>query len=149
MPILHSSKRPTVKKRNRCRLFTQPSHFLAYKLVSVRFPSNRQPPCLSPCPPPSWTRQAETFNGVGPGALKQSLKPRPELYDELLEAARTLPKVPAYPPSPAAAAAASAAGVQGCDAGGGELRGHHVTLRVLRAEQDAEPLFKACDGSPT
>lgn len=89
------------------------------------------------------------YHGVGSGALKHSLKPRPELYDELLEAAKTLPKVPHYPPSPAAAAAAAAAGMVGWEAGGGELRGHHVTLRVLRATEDADQLFEACNGSPT
>lgn len=77
---------------------------------------------------------------MGPSALKQSLKPRPELYDELLEAAKTLPRVPA-PPS-------HATGGGGIVAGEGELRGHHVTLRVLRAAEDAERLFEACNGSP-
>lgn len=86
---------------------------------------------------------------MGPDALKHSLKPRPELYDELLEAARTLPKVPAHPPSAAAAATVAAAGMIGWEAGGGELRGHHVTLRVLRAAEDTGQLFEACNGSPT
>lgn len=94
------------------------------------------------------TRQAQKYSDVGTDGLKHSLKPRPELYDELLEAAKTLPKVPANPPSPAAAEAAAAAGMIGWVAGGGELRGHHVTLRVLRAAEDAEPLFAACNGSP-
>eukprot|EP00752_Nemacystus_decipiens_P001899 g1829.t1 len=92
--------------------------------------------------------QAETYSGEGPDALKHSLKPRPELYDELLDAARTLPKVPAHPPSAAAAAAAATAGMVGWEAGGGELHGHHVTLRVLRAAEDAGQLLEACNGSP-
>ncbi|CAN0341450.1 unnamed protein product [Ectocarpus sp. 6 AP-2014] len=86
-------------------------------------------------------QQAETYNGVGPSALKQSLKPRPELYDELLEAAKKLPRVPAAPPS-------HATGGGDIVAGEGELRGHQVTLRVLRAAEDAERLFEACNGSP-
>ena len=87
--------------------------------------------------------QAETYEGVGPSALKQVLKPRPELYDELLEAARTLPRVPAPPPAPTCDSEVAAGVVAG------ELRGQHVTLRVLRAKEDAERLFQACNGSPT
>lgn len=80
--------------------------------------------------------QADTYTAVGSNALKKALKPRPELYDELLEASRTLPRVPASP-SPA-------------DGGGvaGELRGRHVTLRELRPKEDAKKLFEACNGSP-
>ena len=86
--------------------------------------------------------QAETYQGAGPSALKQVLKPRPELYDELLEAARTLPRVPAPPPAPTCDSDVAAGIVAG------ELRGQHVTLRVLSVEEDAERLFKACNGSP-
>lgn len=119
-------------------MHTAVSRCLLFILVAIIATTNHAP-----------TLQAETYNGVGPDALKHSLKPRPELYDELLEAARTLPKVPAHPPSAAAAAAAAAAGMVGWEAGAGELRGHHVTLRVLRAAEDVGQLFEACNGSPT
>lgn len=73
--------------------------------------------------------QAKTYHSVGPNALKRELKPRPELYDELLEAARTLPKVPEPP---------------------GDLRGDIVTLKVLReGASDAAEIWQACNGSPT
>lgn len=67
------------------------------------------------------------------------LKPRPELYDELLAAARTLPKLPDPP-------GGGKDGKGGKDAEG-ELRGYHVTLRVLH-DDDVERLFEACNGSP-
>lgn len=73
--------------------------------------------------------QASIYHEVGPSALKRELKPRPELYDELLEAARTLPKVPAPPR---------------------ELCGRVVTLRTLReGTDDAAELWEACSGLPT
>lgn len=80
------------------------------------------------------------YDAAGPSALKQALKPRPELYDELLEAARTLPKVPAPPKS-------NHLGSSSSEDGAGELRGYHVTLRTLR-DGDAEGLFEASNGSP-
>lgn len=82
------------------------------------------------------------YDGAGSSALKQALKPRPELYDELLEAARKLPRVPTAP-CPANGASGMVGG-----AVAGELRGHHVALRVLRGAEDAKQLFEACNGSP-
>lgn len=74
------------------------------------------------------------YQGTGPAALKQALKPRPELYEELLEAARTLPVVPASP-------------AEGKNGLAGELRGHHVILRTLR-DGDIDGIFEACNGLP-
>lgn len=73
--------------------------------------------------------QANTYSHSGRNALEKILKPRPELYDELLEAARTLPITPTPP---------------------GELCGQIVILRALgKGAHDTEELWQACNGLPT
>lgn len=89
----------------------------------------------------SYTAQAQTYSAAGPAALKQALNPRPELYDELLQKSRSLPKAPAPP--------ALSSGSDRGFTGEGELRGQHVTLRVLRCSEDAQKLFEACNGTTT
>ncbi|CAM9858017.1 unnamed protein product, partial [Discosporangium mesarthrocarpum] len=73
--------------------------------------------------------QAEAYESMGEGGLQQSLRPRPYLYDELLEAARKLPRKPDIP-----------------KADDGVLEGWYTRLRPL-VTRDAEELFEASNGS--
>eukprot|EP00611_Tribonema_gayanum_P001114 TRINITY_DN1083_c0_g1_i5.p1 TRINITY_DN1083_c0_g1~~TRINITY_DN1083_c0_g1_i5.p1 ORF type:complete len:239 (-),score=6.46 TRINITY_DN1083_c0_g1_i5:712-1380(-) len=72
--------------------------------------------------------QSRTYETAGPAALQQQLQPRPLLYDELLEAARTLPIKPTVPAT---------------------LLGALVELRVFDPARDTRQLHLVSNGAPT
>ncbi|CAM9120764.1 unnamed protein product [Chrysoparadoxa australica] len=75
--------------------------------------------------------QAELYSSSGEGGLRDKLQPKPKLYDDLLEAARTLPLKPTLETS------------------GGKLIGARVELRPIDRESnnDFEALHQASNGS--